>query len=244
MGATVKVFSNDITNRDEVQNAYKMICESMPPIGGVAQGAMVLQDMMFADMNIETVERVMTPKVLGSIYLDEIFHDSSLEFFIFFSSVAAISGNKGQSIYGAANTFMHALAAQRRQRGVVGSVIDIGCVMGNGYVTRELTEQQQLYLEEVGNVWLSEQDFLNIFAEAVLASALSATETMSFLTGLKIQSGENEKVSWSKNPMFQHLVQKTKLVASVGASKAADLPLSKQLEDAKAEDVIKIVRSK
>ena len=244
LGATVKVFSNDITDRDAVQKAYKTICESMPPIGGVAQGAMVLQDMMFADMNLETVERVMTPKVKGSIYLDEIFHDSPLEFFIFFSSVAAISGNKGQSIYGAANTFMHALAAQRRQRGVAGSVIDIGCVMGNGYVTRELTEQQQQYLEEVGNVWLSEQDFLTIFAEAVLASTPSATETMSFLTGLKIQSGENEKVSWSKNPMFQHLVQKTMLVASVGASKTASLPLRKQLEDAKAEDVLMIVRSK
>ena len=243
LGATVKVFSNDITNRDAVQNAYKTICESMPPIGGVAQGAMVLQDMMFADMNLETVERVMTPKVKGSIYLDEIFHDSPLEFFIFFSSVAAMSGNKGQSIYGAANTFMHALAAQRRQRGVAGSVIDIGCVMGNGYVTRELTEQQQQYLEEVGNIWLSEQDFLTIFAEAVLASAPSATETMSFLTGLKIQNGENEKVSWSKNPMFQHLVQKTMLVASVGASKTAGLPLRKQLEDAKPEDVLTIVRS-
>ena len=142
LGAIVKVFSNDITNRNAVQSAYKTLCKTMPPIGGVAQGAMVLQDMMFADMDIETVERVMIPKVNGSIYLDEIFHDSPLEFFIFFSSVAAISGNKGQSIYGAANTFMHALAAQRRQRGVAGSVVDIGCVMGNGYVIRELTEQQ------------------------------------------------------------------------------------------------------
>ena len=244
LGATVKVFSNDITNRNAVQSAYKTLCKTMPPIGGIAQGAMVLQDMMFADMDIETVERVMTPKVNGSIYLDEIFHDSPLEFFIFFSSVAAISGNKGQSIYGAANTFMHALAAQRRQRGVAGSVIDIGCVMGNGYVTRELTAQQQQYLEEVGNIWLSEQDFLTIFAEAVLASAPSATEPMSFLTGLKMQSGENEKVSWSKNPMFQHLVQKTTVMASVGASKTAGLPLRKQLEEAKAEDVLTIVRSK
>ena len=186
LGAVVRVFSNDITDRNAVQAAYATICHTMPPIAGVAQGAMVLQDMMFADMDIEAVEKVMKPKVNGSIYLDEIFHDSPLDFFIFFSSVAAISGNKGQSIYGAANTFMHALAAQRRQRGVAGSVIDIGCVMGNGYVTRELTEQQQQYLEEVGNIWLSEQDFLTIFAEAILTSSPNATETMGFLTGLKI----------------------------------------------------------
>ena len=244
LGATVKVFSNDITSRDAVQNAYKTISETMPPVGGVAQGAMVLQDMMFAEMNLETVEKVMTPKVKGSIYLDEIFHDSPLDFFIFFSSVAAISGNKGQSVYGAANTFMHALAAQRRQRGVAASVIDIGCVMGNGYVTRELTEQQQQYLEEVGNIWLSENDFLTIFAEAVLASAPGATETMNFLTGVKIQSEQSEKVPWSKNPIFQHLVQKTMVVTSGGTSKTAGIPLRKQLEEVKGKDVQMIVRSK
>lgn len=244
LGATVKVFTNDITNRDAVRNAYKTISETMPPVGGVAQGAMVLQDMMFADMDLETVERVMTPKVKGSIYLDEIFHDAPLDFFIFFSSVAAISGNKGQSIYGAANTFMHALAAQRRRRGVTASVIDIGYVMGNGYVTRELTEQQQQYLEEVGNIWLSEQDFLIIFAEVVLASAPGATETMNFLTGVKIQSEESEKVPWSKNPIFQHLVQKTMVVTSGGASKTAGLSLRKQHEEAKGEDVLTIVRGK
>ncbi|CAL8581140.1 hypothetical protein XPA_006843 [Xanthoria parietina] len=120
LGATVHVFTNDITDRTAVQNAYQTICATMPPIAGVAQGAMVLQDMMFADMDLDAVERVMNPKVNGSIYLDEIFHDSPLDFFIFFSSVAAISGNKGQSIYGAANTSMHALAAQRRQRGFAG----------------------------------------------------------------------------------------------------------------------------
>ena len=244
LGAMVKVFANDITNRDAVQTVYTTICNTMPPISGVAQGAMVLQDMLFADLNIEAVEKVINPKVMGSIYLDEIFHDSPLDFFIFFSSVAAISGNKGQSIYGAANTFMHALAAQRRQRGVAGSVIDIGCVMGNGYVTRELTEQQQQYLEEVGNIWLSEQDFLTIFAEAILSSPSDAKDTMSFMTGLKIQSGESNKVSWSRNPIFQHLVQKSVAVASADSSRSASVPLREQLQNAKAEDAFEIIRSK
>lgn len=121
--------------------------------------------------------------------------------------------------------------------------MDIGCVMGNGYVTRELTEQQQQYLEDVGNVWLSEQDFLTIFAEAVLASPPGATESMGFLTGLKIQNGKSEKVSWTSNPMFQHLVQKTATVTAAGASKAGGMPLKQQLEGAKAEDVQMIIES-
>ncbi|KAL8974897.1 MAG: hypothetical protein Q9197_000866 [Variospora fuerteventurae] len=241
LGATVNILPNDVTDRNALRATYTAIRSTMPPIAGVAQGAMVLQDTLFADMELDAVERVMKPKVNGSIYLDEIFHDSPMDFFIFFSSVAAISGNKGQSIYGAANTFMHALAAQRRQRGVAGSVIDIGCVMGNGYVTRELTEQQQQYLEEVGNIWLSEQDFLTIFAEAILASPPKAAGKMGFLTGLKIQNGESKKVSWSKNPIFQHLVQKTTKVAVAGASKARGLPLRQQIEGAKAGEVQMII---
>ena len=67
--------------------------------------------MMFTEMNLETVEKVMTPKVKGSIYLDDNFHDSPLELSIVFSSVALNSDIKGQSVHGVANTSMYALAA-------------------------------------------------------------------------------------------------------------------------------------
>ncbi|KAL8856077.1 MAG: hypothetical protein Q9178_007272 [Gyalolechia marmorata] len=127
LGKTVQVSQNDMADRNAVQDAYQNICTNMPPIAGVAQDAMGLQDMMFAEMDLDAVERVMKSKVNGITYLDEILHDSPLDFVIFFSSVGAISGNQGQNIYGAANISMHA-----------GSLINIGCVMGNGYVTREL----------------------------------------------------------------------------------------------------------
>ena len=66
---------------------------------------------------------------------------------------------------------------------------------------------------------------------------------MGFLTGLKIQNGKSEKVSWTSNPMFQHLVQKTATVTAAGASKAGGMPLKQQLEGAKAEDVQMIIGS-
>ncbi|KAK1957316.1 KR-domain-containing protein [Colletotrichum sublineola] len=68
---------------------------------------------MFSELDIERVEKVTKPKVQGSLHLEEIFHDIDLEFFVFFSSMASIVGNPGQSAYAAANMFMSGLATQR-----------------------------------------------------------------------------------------------------------------------------------
>ncbi|KAI0402025.1 putative PKS-NRPS protein [Xylaria palmicola] len=234
-GAIVKVFSNDVTNQEAVHKAHNMISESMPPMGGVIQGAMVLNDAMFAEMTMPIMEKVIKPKVNGSIYLEEIFRDTPLEFFLYLSSVAAITGNKGQSMYAAANMFMNTLAAQRRKRGAVASVVNIGAIMGNGYITRELNAKQQVTLQEVGNVWLSEQDFLNIIAEGVHASQLDRNETMETTTGLRLTAPDS-KVSWASNPMFQHLVLYNEEPSGAGLQKSGSVPLKTQLEGVTSED--------
>lgn len=234
--------SSDLTNRDAVTSAFKTISATMPPIAGVAQGAMVLRDTMFADMTVEHMEKVLKPKVQGSIYLDDIFRDVPLDWFVFFSSIACITGNPGQSMYAAANMFMNSLAAQRRKRGAAASSVEIGAIMGNGYVTRELTLQQQAFLHQVGNTWMSEQDFLVIFAEAVLASAPSSPETVETATGLRLQYGD-EKITWFSNPMFQHLVLKTGTAVSSKAGSKNGVSVKTQLLEAKtAEEVFELLK--
>src|SRR6202000_2999232 len=39
-GAVVRLYANDITDLDSVRSTYETICRELPPIGGVAQGAM------------------------------------------------------------------------------------------------------------------------------------------------------------------------------------------------------------
>ena len=84
--------------------------------------------------------RVLRPKVNGTRLLDDIFHNDRLDFFVMFSSLASVFGNSGQSNYSAANMYMMSVAAKRRQRGVAASVIDIGAIMGTGYMAREVSE--------------------------------------------------------------------------------------------------------
>ncbi|OOQ83961.1 polyketide synthase/peptide synthetase [Penicillium brasilianum] len=205
-GCTVRVFANDITHRASVQSTHRQIVESMPPIGGVAQGAMVLQDTMLLDLDLARFNAALQPKVQGSLLLDELFSEDSLDFMTFFSSMAALTGNPGQAAYNAANMFMASLAAHRKNRGLAGHAINIGAIVGNGYVTRELNMGQQSYLYKVGHNWMSEQDFHEIFAEGVLA-CMERTETADICSGLRIDDDDSKE--WVSNPIFQHLVFKS-----------------------------------
>ncbi|KAI1478194.1 putative hybrid NRPS/PKS enzyme [Daldinia eschscholtzii] len=210
LGVTVEVLANDVCDRGSVRAVYKKICQNLPPVAGVAQGAMVLHDTMFLDLDIARVNKVMQPKVNGSLHLEEIFRDIDLDFFVFFSSMAAITGNPGQSAYAGANMFMASLASQRRQRGLNASVVHIGAIFGNGYVTRELTLAQQEFLGKVGNLWLSEHDFRQLFAEAVLAGQAHRGKNNELSTGLKILDSTQDSedtITWFRNPMFQHCIK-------------------------------------
>ncbi|CAI7658829.1 unnamed protein product [Penicillium glandicola] len=239
-GCTIRVFSNDITNRESVQATYRNISATMPPIAGVAQGAMVLQDTMFIDLDLPRLEKVLRPKVEGSILLDELFQEDTLDFMVFFSSMAAMTGNPGQVAYNAANMFMASLAAQRRNRGLAGHAINIGAIVGNGYVTRELNMGQQSYLYRVGHSWMSEQDFHEVFAEGVL-SCLERTGSAELCCGLRIDDDESK--SWISNPMFQHLVYKSSnLVVADKKGKSGVLIKTRLFEATSNQEVIEILQ--
>jgi hybrid polyketide synthase/nonribosomal peptide synthetase ACE1 len=102
-GITINVISLDVTDKTALQNFCDHVQKTWPSVAGIANGAMVLKDKLFADMSYEDLNQVLRPKVLGSKHLDEIFGDQPLDFFILFSSLACVFGNVGQSNYAAAN---------------------------------------------------------------------------------------------------------------------------------------------
>ncbi|KAM7200662.1 acyl transferase/acyl hydrolase/lysophospholipase [Naviculisporaceae sp. PSN 640] len=219
-GCSVRTFGNyDATSKQSVKDTYREICNTMPAIGGVVQGAMVLNDALLLTSNasdpkyFDRFNQVLEPKVQGSLHLHELFSSSSnsLDFFIMFSSLAYIVGNRGQSAYTAANAFMASLAARRRRLGLPASVVHLGAIVGPGYVSRELTAEKRAVLHRSGFSFLSEQDFWEVFAEGVLASKPTCKDEPSefeIMAGLRIdQEGDGSK-TFSWNPVFQHLIKK------------------------------------
>ncbi|KAJ4982700.1 beta-ketoacyl synthase domain-containing protein [Stagonosporopsis vannaccii] len=207
LGAVVKVYNCDVTDFKSVDVLHGKIREQLPPLAGVCHGAMVLRDSLIQDLEIAQVDQVLKPKVDGAIHLDRVFQHHDLDFFVMFSSIAAVTGNPGQAAYAAGNGFLAALTAQRRARGQPASCIALGAILGSGYATRGLTAAQQTSLEKAGVMWTSEQDFHTAFAEAVLASPPRSDETGEFGTGVPITyTDEQYKPKHSGNPIFSHLL--------------------------------------
>lgn len=177
---------------------------------------MVLQDCLTCNMSLDTMLKVLRPKVVGSIHLDELFSEDNLDFFVFLSSMASVTGNIGQSNYSAANAFMTALAARRRKRSLAASVINIGVILGGGYITREVGQQSREILSEGGHIRISERAFHQMFAEAMFASHPDSGLDPEISTGLRyFSAGEPHKPFWFDNPKFAHQIL-PQVVTAVG----------------------------
>ncbi|OTB12022.1 hypothetical protein K445DRAFT_306449 [Daldinia sp. EC12] len=202
--AKIEVRKCDVTSLTSVREFKDGLSQSMPPVGGVANGAMVLDDRVFAQMDIDTWERVLRPKTVGSQNLHIVFNDPNLEFFIMTSSFAAIGGHPGQSNYAAANMYMNGLAGMRRQLGLAGSVLNIGVIYGLGFLQRE---KEELYagLEREGYPPISERDIHHMFIEAVLTGRSGQKAPIDLTTGLRrFDPSDPNPLHWHQDPRFGH----------------------------------------
>ncbi|TKW51933.1 Nonribosomal peptide synthetase 14 [Colletotrichum tanaceti] len=166
-GMVVRIMACDLTDYDALAETHRDISRTLPPISGVYQGAMILLDMALRDMRLDDFSRVLRPKVEGSLNLDRVLGDEPLDFFVFFSSVATVAGNPGQAGYTTANLFMSGMAQQRRHRGLPASVVELGLIMGTGYITREKGNVLTRPSFERGLLTISEYDVHQTLAEAI-----------------------------------------------------------------------------
>lgn len=225
----------------------------MPPIAGVANGALVLVDRVLVNMDLETFHANSRSKVEGTMYLDQVFSDNTLDFFIAFSSISTTIGNIGQMAYTAANMFMKAIVSQRRQRGLAGSVIDISQVIGVGYFERVMTAQNTMSREQAirlvdksGAMGMSEADLHQLFAEAIVAGRPDSEADPDIITGIKtVTSAQGKDTFWFKNPRLGHFIQDAMAAEHPSIRKATALPVKTQLETAKdVEEVLAILTGK
>lgn len=173
----------NIADKASFLSVMDNIKTTLPPIAGVAHGPLVLQDALFENMDLETMEMVLEAKVKGTIYLDEYFSEDTLDWMVFFSSQVSTGGNRGQSNYAAANMFMNGMAYQRQRRGLAGSTINMGAIYGVGFVAKAAREENYS-LNKLMFLPLSEQDLHQQFAEAVIAGRPGSEGSLEVTTGM------------------------------------------------------------
>ncbi|KAI5364416.1 putative secondary metabolism biosynthetic enzyme [Alternaria postmessia] len=243
IGATVKVYKMDVSNRKSVLGVYTTIKNSLPTIAGVCNAAMVLEDRLFANMTVGALSKVFEPKVEGSKVLDEIFHELNLDFFILFSSLTSILGNGGQSNYHAANLFMTSMCAQRRARGLAASVMHIGMVADIGYVARS-DRHIENHLRKLQYHPMSETDMHYLFAEAVMSSRADHPGNWNIVSGIETfvdAPGVKLRPPHYHNPRFAHYVREENARKEDLRTDKTEKSVKELLEDAISEEDVTTV---
>lgn len=178
LGASVHFIAMDVTQRDQVLTVVGDIRRTMPPIAGVCNLAMVLNDKMFREMSVSQLNTTLEAKVIGTEILDQVFDSTTaaaanppLDFFVLTSSLASVVGNIGQANYHSANLFMASIMEKRRSRGLAGSIIHIGWIADTGYVARSDKKHQLAdHFQSIRFIPLSETDVQEAFAQAIQTS--------------------------------------------------------------------------
>ena len=139
-GTQVMVAQADVADREAMRRLFADIQTSLPLLRGVVHAAGISGDrelMALRAEEVEGFEAILDPKVRGTWVLHELTRHLALDFFVLFSSIAAVWGAKGQGYYAAANHFLDAFAHYRRRLGLPALSVNWGPWAGAGMATEE-----------------------------------------------------------------------------------------------------------
>ena len=163
-GVTISTPGVDITDKAALQEIFDKDLQF--PLGGIIHAAGVLDDQLITNLTEESIDKVLLPKVIGTTNLHELSLEQDLDFFICYSSIAAVLGNVGQGIYAAANAYMDGLMQHRKEVGLPGVSMNWGPWGAAGMAERLSTVEKEA-LEQSGIQFLENEAALGILSNAM-----------------------------------------------------------------------------
>ncbi len=121
LGGEVRYIPSDIADRGQVERAVAEARRMFGGIHAVAHAAGSIEDSFILRKQAGSFARVLRPKMLGALHLDEATAQDDLDLFVCFSSVAALMPNQGQCDYASANVYLDQFAAERARLVVAGA---------------------------------------------------------------------------------------------------------------------------
>ncbi|WP_185058034.1 type I polyketide synthase [Streptomyces rapamycinicus] len=182
-GASVQVQAGDAADRDALASVLAKNAVDRP-LTAVVHAAGVIDDATVESLTPERMAKVLAAKADAAWNLHELTEDAGLAGFVLYSSAAAVMGSAGQGSYAAANAFLDALAAYRRDRHLAGQSLAWGLWAQASGMTGHLEGAGLSRLRRGGVQPLSTEQGLALFeAAAVLGSPLAVPARLE-VTGL------------------------------------------------------------
>jgi len=113
LGARIQVIESDVSDEKRVVPIVQALVDADPPLKGIIHAAGIFPPLTVQSLDLEALRSVFRPKVAGGWILHQATKNTNLDFFVSFSSAAAIWGTRGGAHYAAANHFLDALAQYR-----------------------------------------------------------------------------------------------------------------------------------
>jgi len=148
-GAEVTLAPCDVADRE----ALAALLAGIPPdrpLTAVVHTAGVLDDATVAAMDSGRLRAVLRPKATGAWLLHDLTRDAAPAAFVLFSSLAGTLGAPGQGAYSAANAFLDALAAHRREAGLPATALGWGLWAPASGMTAHLSDRDRARLHRAG----------------------------------------------------------------------------------------------
>ncbi|WP_432156651.1 SDR family NAD(P)-dependent oxidoreductase [Streptomyces sp. bgisy153] len=133
-GTAVTVVQGDIAEPGVASRLVQAATSQGHELRGVAHCAGVLHDRLITNLGADDIDTVLRPKVAGAMLLEEALDAHDIDWWVFYSSAAALLGSPGQSAYAAANAWLDALVQRRRSEGRPATSIAWGPWSGTGGV--------------------------------------------------------------------------------------------------------------
>ena len=109
-GGVVLVQSADVSQPEQMRAVIEKTKRKFETVHGVIHAAGVGPSGVIQETSRLTAERVLQPKLAGTLVLESLFQEGELDFLVLFSSTGSILGNMGFTDYAAANNFLDAFA--------------------------------------------------------------------------------------------------------------------------------------
>jgi phthiocerol/phenolphthiocerol synthesis type-I polyketide synthase D len=126
VGAEIAFLRGDISSPDVAEQLVAAAEETGLPLRGVMHSAGVLDEGLVAALSPEGLERVWAAKAAGGLRLHVATATTQLDWWVGFSSMAALLGLPGQVAYATANAWLDGLVAWRRASGLPATAINWG----------------------------------------------------------------------------------------------------------------------
>lgn len=124
-GVELRLVRTDSLSPEETVGRLREVWASMPRLGGIVHLALPLDDGVLSGQTPERFDTVLAGAALGWALHEET-RTLPLDYFICFSTSAALLGTPGQSSYAAAGASLDALVQHRRQQGLAGLSVNWG----------------------------------------------------------------------------------------------------------------------